>query len=77
MAEIVKYKFFYSSEEFEDWQKTTEPMRIHSCTPVPMAQNTTGTHNQMNGAVNLTNTPDYCVFVTYVDYSFPGEADAE
>ena len=77
MAEIVKYKFFNATEDFELWQKTETPMRVHSVVPVVSSQHTVGSQGSDGSAVNLSNNPIYAVFVTYVDYAFPAEEDPE
>ena len=78
MAEIIKYKFFYTSEEFEHWQKTEPPLKIHGISPLPMMQTTTGLVDPNNGNVATTSTAEFQIFVTYAEYEFPtgkGEED--
>ena len=77
MAEIIKYKFFLSSEEFEQWQKEEIPKNIHGIAPLPFDIKTNGVVDPSNGLVDTYTIPIHQIFVTYTEYEFPTEETYE
>ena len=66
----IKYKFFYSTKDFELWQNANDCVEIMTIVPVPFSHVTTGIHDQLSGSVSTTTNPDYQIFVTYTEYNF-------
>ena len=69
----IKYKFFFSTEDFELWQDANDSAEIMTIMPIPFNHSTTGNHDQISGSVSTTTHPDYQIFVTYTEYNFMKE----